>query len=89
MNQVFTHTANKAYEQRTQADLVQFLHAACGYPVKLTWEGAIHKGHLARADDRLGPKTLAKINSDQQRSPGSTTTGHTLYKTYARTLRPT
>jgi hypothetical protein len=72
----FHATANSAYHQTNQQDLVRFLHAAAGSPVPSTWIAAIQKGHYATwpglTDDLVRkhlPKSVATVKGhlDQQR----------------------
>ena len=41
------HRANSAYQTKSNTDLIQFLHAACGSPVPSTWIQAIDNGNFA------------------------------------------
>ena len=43
-----THeTVNNVYELRSKAEMVQFYHAAAGFPTKRTWVRAVQRGHYA------------------------------------------
>jgi hypothetical protein len=76
------HVANNVYEQRTQPNLVQYTHAACGYPTTSTWIQAIDKGHFvtwpgltASLVRKHLPKSIptSKGHLDQQRKGIRTT----------------
>jgi hypothetical protein len=77
-----THHANSAYHTSSQAELVQFLYAACGSPVPSTWMKVINNGHFANWPGLTAglvrghlPKSAATVKShlnQQQQNTRST-----------------